>query len=484
LFAWAKIRNSFHSFGLSDANVSIKFAKRHSFLPKGLAVFKFFPLFAAYFIDLSSLMEIEKLYSLFKQHPHVTTDSRNCARGAIFFAIKGEHFNGNLYAREAIEKGCAYAIVDEAEFADEKEGILLTDNVLATLQKLANHHRRQFDIPVIGITGSNGKTTTKELIATVLKSCYNTLFTEGNLNNHIGVPLTLLQLRGEHKMAVIEMGANHPGEIAGLCAIAEPTHGLITNVGKAHLEGFGSFENVIKTKSELYDFLKSHNGVTFLDSDNPFLSNKAQGLNLCKYGTTNGLFITGRVTKNDPFLTMEWDFSGKTYKIPTQLIGSYNAANVLAAVCVGSFFNVPAKTIVEAIAAYKPVNNRSQFKQTAKNRLIIDAYNANPSSMRAAIENFASMGDTDKIAILGDMLELGSESKEEHRAVVELLKESNISEALLCGNEFSTLADNPYKTFQNIDEMVHFLSGLPIEGKLILIKGSRGIRLERTVDFL
>ena len=429
-------------------------------------------------------MEIEKLYSLFKQHPHVTTDSRDCAEGSIFFAIKGEHFNGNLYAREAIEKGCAYAIVDEAEFADEKGRILLTDNVLATLQKLANHHRKQFDIPVIGITGTNGKTTTKELVATVLKSRYNTLFTEGNLNNHIGVPLTLLQLCGKHEMAVIEMGANHPGEIAALCAIAVPTHGLITNVGKAHLEGFGSFENVIKTKSELYDFLKSHAGIAFLDHDNPFLSDKAQELNTCEYGTSNGLFVSGRVTESDPFLTMEWEFSEKTYKISTQLIGGYNAANVLAAVCVGGFFEVPPETIIETIAAYKPVNNRSQFKQTAKNRLIIDAYNANPSSMRAAIENFASMGGTGKMAILGDMLELGSESKEEHRIVVELLKESDINEVLLCGSEFSALSNNPYKTFQNVDEMARFLSQSPIEGKLILIKGSRGIRLEKTVDLL
>ena len=429
-------------------------------------------------------MEIEKLYSLFKQHPHVTTDSRGCAEGSIFFAIKGEHFNGNLYAREAIKKGCAYAIVDEAEFADEKGQILLTDNVLATLQKLANHHRKQFDIPVIGITGTNGKTTTKELIATVLKSRYDTLFTEGNLNNHIGVPLTLLQLRGEHEMAVIEMGANHPGEIAALCAIAVPTHGLITNVGKAHLEGFGSFENVIKTKSELYDFLKSHAGIVFLDNDNPFLSDKAQELNTCEYGTANGLFVYGHVVVNNPFLTMEWGFSGKTYKISTQLIGGYNAANVLAAVCVGSFFEVPPETIIETIAAYKPINNRSQFKQTAKNRLIIDAYNANPSSMRAAIENFASMGGTGKMALLGDMLELGSESKEEHRTVVELLKKSDINEALLCGSEFSALSNNPYKTFQNVDEMTRFLSQSPIEGKLILIKGSRGVRLEKTVDLL
>ena len=429
-------------------------------------------------------MEIEKLYSLFKQHPHVTTDSRNCAKGSIFFAIKGEHFNGNFYAREAIEKGCAYAIVDEAEFADEKGRILLTGNVLKTLQKLANHHRRQFDIPVIGITGTNGKTTTKELIATVLKSRYNVLFTEGNLNNHLGVPLTLLQLRDKHEMAVIEMGANHPGEIAELCAISEPTHGLITNVGKAHLEGFGSFENVVKTKSELYDFLKSYAGTVFLDNENPFLRDKAQGLNTYKYGTSNGMFVTGRIMGNDPFLTMEWDFKENSYRIPTQLIGNYNATNVLAAVCVGSFFKVPPETIAEAIATYKPVNNRSQFKQTAKNRLIIDAYNANPSSMRAAIENFASMSSTGKMAILGDMLELGNESKEEHRAVIELLKKSNINEALLCGSEFSALPENPYKTFKNVDEMARFLSELPIEGKLILIKGSRGIRLEKAVDLL
>ena len=466
---------------------------------KALYIYKYkklFPLFLFYWwltlnfhyickIFLSTgFMDISYLYSLFEKHPQVTTDSRNCLEGSIFFAIKGANFNGNRYAREAIAKGCAYAVVDEPEFADEKGGIMLTDNVLATLQRLANYHRRRFSIPVVGITGTNGKTTTKELIATVLKARYNVLYTEGNLNNHIGVPLTLLQLREEHEIAVIEMGANHPGEIAELCAIAEPTHGLITNVGKAHLEGFGSFENVIKTKSELYGFLSANSGTGFLDNENAILSGKADGLTAFKYGASADLFVTGRVVSNNPFLTMEWSVFDKQYKISTQLIGGYNSSNVLAAVCVGHYFEVPEQSIVEAIASYVPVNNRSQFKQTAHNRLIIDAYNANPSSMRAAIENFIGSMKTEKMVILGDMLELGESSKAEHNAIVELLKESGVEEALLCGKEFSSLSGNPYKTFENTDELVCFLSTSSIKGKEVLIKGSRGIQLERVVELL
>ena len=429
-------------------------------------------------------MDIKYLYSLFEKHPQVTTDSRNCAKGSIFFAIKGELFNGNRYAREAIAKGCAYAIVDEPEFADESERILLTSDVLKTLQKLANHHRRQFSIPIIGITGTNGKTTTKELIAAVLKSRYNVLNTEGNLNNHIGVPLTLLRLRKEHEMAVIEMGANHPGEIADLCAIAQPTCGLITNVGKAHLEGFGSFENIVKTKSELYDFLKTNNGILFLDNENPILRGKAAGMEAYRYGTSDDLFVAGSIAASDPFLTIEWRVAGESRKIATQLIGGYNLSNVLAAVCVGHYFGVPKQTIVEAIASYEPVNNRSQFKQTAHNRLIIDAYNANPSSMRAAIENFMDMGKASKMVILGDMLELGGSSEEEHRGITELLRKSDIEEVLLCGAAFSSLSGNPYKTFPNTDELLRFLTQSPIKGREILIKGSRGVRLEKVVELL
>ena len=359
-------------------------------------------------------MNLSALYQIFLDCQLVTTDSRNCPEGSLFIALKGESFNGNAFAGKALETGCAYAIIDEPEYAVEgDQRYILVDNCLQTLQQLANYHRRQLGTRVIGITGTNGKTTTKELISAVLSQSHNILYTLGNLNNHIGVPSTLLRLKAEHDLAVIEMGANHPGEIKFLSEIAEPDCGIITNVGKAHLEGFGSFEGVIKTKGELYDFLRKKEGSTvFIHHDNAYLMNIAGGLNLIPYGTEDDLYVNGRITGNSPYLTFEWKAgkAGETYQVQTQLIGEYNFPNALAAITIGLFFGVEAAKINEALAGYTPQNNRSQLKKTNDNTLIIDAYNANPTSMMAALQNFRNMEVPHKMLLLGDMRELGAES--------------------------------------------------------------------------
>ena len=339
-------------------------------------------------------MDISTLYDYFKECGKVTTDTRNCPENSMFIALKGETFNGNAFAKQALEKGCRYAVVDEEEYAEEgNSNILLVDDCLKTLQALAREHRRQMGTRIIGITGTNGKTTTKELIATVLKKRYKVLYTQGNLNNHIGVPLTLLNLTEKHELAVVEMGANHPGEIRTLVHIAEPDCGLITNVGKAHLEGFGSFEGVVKTKSELYDYLRSkENAFIFLDKDNEVLCQASAGLENIGYGMENDvLYVSGRLHACAPFLAFEWKHGGKSHDVQTHLIGSYNIKNALAAISIGCRFGVPAEDICEALDNYIPSNNRSQLTETADNHLIVDAYNANPTSMRAALENFRLM---------------------------------------------------------------------------------------------
>lgn len=358
-------------------------------------------------------MKLSALYQIFLDCQSVTTDSRNCPDGSLFIALKGESFNGNAFAKLALDSGCAFAIIDEAEYAVEGDKrYILVDNCLQTMQQLANYHRRQLGTRVIGITGTNGKTTTKELISSVLCQAHNVLYTLGNLNNHIGVPTTLLRLKPEHDLAVIEMGANHPGEIKFLCEIAEPDYGIITNVGKAHLEGFGSFEGVIKTKGELYDFLRKKDAITFIHHDNAYLMNIAQGLNLISYGTEDDLYVNGQITDNSPYLAFEWKAGkdGERHQVRTQLIGEYNFPNALAAITIGRFFGVEAKKIDEALASYTPQNNRSQLKKTEDNTLIIDAYNANPTSMMAALQNFRNMTVPHKMLILGDMRELGAES--------------------------------------------------------------------------
>lgn len=432
-------------------------------------------------------MTISELYDIFKEHPQITTDSRDCPEGSVFFALKGASFNGNAFAEKALRQGCSFAVIDEKEFAKDGDlRYILTDDCLATLQQLARHHRRQLGTKVIGITGTNGKTTTKELIAAVLEEKYNVLYTEGNLNNHIGVPKTLLRLTAEHDIAVIEMGANHPGEIKALVNIAEPDCGLITNVGRAHLQGFGSFEGVIRTKGELYDFLRESRGTVFIDSGNKYLTGIAGGLSLTEYGTGDhpGLCVSGEVESCDPLLRFRWRHrSGGWHSISTHLIGSYNITNMLAAACVGMHFGVTEEQVCHALAGYVPSNNRSELKTTEHNRLIIDAYNANPTSMAAAIDNFAGIRAERKMAILGDMKELGDVSKEEHQRVADRLKEAGIGQVWLVGSEFGkTVCD--FRKFGSVEEVRQEIARQRPEDCCILIKGSNSTRLYELSDLL
>ena len=429
-------------------------------------------------------MEIATLYTYFKECGKVTTDTRNCPEGSMFVALKGETFNGNAFAKQALEKGCRYAVVDEAEYADS-ENIFLVDDCLKTLQDLAREHRRALGTPIIGITGTNGKTTTKELIAAVLQKRYNVLYTQGNLNNHIGVPLTLLGLTEEHEMAVVEMGANHPGEIRTLVNIAEPDCGLITNVGKAHLEGFGSFEGVVKTKSELYDYLRSKkDAFIFLDKDNDVLCKASVGLEAVGYGLEgDGLSVKGKLHACAPFLAFEWEHEGVSHDVNTHLIGAYNVKNALAAIAIGCHFEVPAEAICEALNGYIPSNNRSQLTETADNHLIVDAYNANPTSMMAALENFRLMEVEHKVAVLGDMKELGEGSVEEHRRIVAFLGECGFEKVILVGAEFGKVNAN-FEHYPDVEAVKgKFMQDKPM-GKFVLIKGSNSMKLAQLKDIL
>lgn len=436
------------------------------------------------YIIYTQYMEISQLYEIFKQYPSITTDTRNCAKDSIFFALKGANFNGNQYAKKALDLGCKYAIVDETAFADESRNIILVDDCLSTLQQLASFHRSKLSIPVIGVTGTNGKTTSKELITTVLSQEFNVLSTHGNLNNHIGVPLTLLKMTKAHEIAVIEMGANHVGEIKTLVEIAKPNFGLITNVGRAHIEGFGSFENIIKAKGELYDFLRTQkNGKIFIDNDNPYLKEISEGIATISYGNDESLFVCGRAVANDPFLSFVWRFSKNDHLVKTNLIGEYNLSNALAAVAIGKYFGVKTAKICKAIEEYVPTNNRSQLKKTDKNTLIIDAYNANPTSMNAALDNFAKMDVPNKTLILGDMLELGNDSIAEHQKVVDLITSSDMDKVFLIGDYFSK-TETSYPRFTTLDDFSKYLKENPIENRYILIKGSRGLQLEKCVDLL
>ena len=425
-------------------------------------------------------MFLSDLYQLFLKHPVVATDSRNCPKGSIFFALRGDKFNGNDYIEQVLSEGAAYAVGDSDDLP-ESDRIIKVDNVLQTLQELANYHRKQINAKVIAITGTNGKTTTKELIATALSSKYKTLFTQGNLNNHIGVPLTLLQLKAEHEFAVIEMGANHQGEIRELCQIADPDYGLITNVGKAHLEGFGSFEGVIRTKTELYDFLRAKGGVVFGNLDNSILKEFYQSLSMVYYGTTSEAFAQGKIIESSPLVL---EFEGK--KLRTHLEGGYNFENVLAAICIASYFGVEDSLINSAIENYIPQNNRSQNQKTAKNHLIIDAYNANPSSMKAALDNFVSLDVSPKMVILGEMKELGAYSEEEHRKIVDLLLQSNLGKVILVGESFKNQPhiSIEWEVFAQTTDLFNYLTKEKIEGYTILIKGSRINQLEKTIEYL
>ena len=427
-------------------------------------------------------MNIIDIYQLFLHHQQVTTDSRNCSKGSMFFALKGERFDGNKFAEKALEAGCAYAVIDDpAYYKDERT--LLVDNVLTTLQQLAHHHRKALGLPIIGITGTNGKTTTKELVAAVLSTKYNVLYTEGNLNNQIGVPLTLLRLNPDHELAVIEMGASHPGDIKELVDLVHPNYGLITNVGCAHLEGFGSYEGVLQTKGELYDFLRRTKGKVFVQSENKTLLALAKGIEQVTYGSSEEAFASGHVVNCNPFLTFNWKQQGKIHTVDTHLIGSYNLDNILAAIAIGRYLKVPAERISRVIAAYEPTNNRSQLKQTANNTLIIDAYNANPSSMRVAIENFKQLSVSPKAVILGDMRELGETSDDLHAEVVEQVKAAGFDKVLLCGKHFSNVG-HAFAPYADTEALITALKEHLLKGYYILIKGSHSMGLEKVAELL
>ncbi|MGZ8510973.1 MAG: UDP-N-acetylmuramoyl-tripeptide--D-alanyl-D-alanine ligase [Chitinophagaceae bacterium] len=422
-------------------------------------------------------MQIESLYDIYKQYPSVQTDTRKLRTGDIFFALKGGNFNGNHFAKQAIDAGAAWAVIDEKEFELPGKTILVGE-VLTSLQQLAKHHREQFTIPFIAITGSNGKTTTKELIHAVLSSTYKTYTTEGNLNNHIGIPLTILKIKPDAAFAVIEMGANHVGEIASYCTYALPTHGIITNCGKAHLEGFGSIDGVKKAKGELFDFLRGQpHGFAFVMWDYDYLQEMSKGISgIIKYGTGDA-HITGQVKKNAPFLEIEITQGMDDPFIQTRLIGGYNLPNILAAVTVGKTFKVPEEKIKASIENYEPTNSRSQLIEKGTNKIILDAYNANPSSMKLAIENFAKLPDTNKILMLGGMAELGKESVNEHKAIIELIQKNKWKTVVLVGGDFLKV-DHPYQFFENSALAKTWFHKQNFENAYILIKGSRSTQME------
>jgi UDP-N-acetylmuramoyl-tripeptide--D-alanyl-D-alanine ligase len=410
----------------------------------------------------------------------------------MFFALKGDNFNANAFALSALEKGCAYAVVDQAEYAID-ERFILVDNVLDSLQALARYHRKQLCTKIIAITGTNGKTTTKELIAAVLQEKFNILYTQGNFNNHIGVPLTLLKLTAEHELAVIEMGANHPGEIKILAEIACPDYGIITNVGKAHLEGFGSFEGVKNTKAELYKYIFDNGKSIFINKNNAHLVEMATKVGfvgverMIEYNITessNNANTFGQVSNCSPFLEMNCNINhAENFAVKTKLIGTYNAENVLAAITIGNYFGIENILLKHGLENYIPQNNRSQLTVTENNKLVVDAYNANPTSLNAAVLNFAQMDVSNKTLILGDMLELGEHSAIEHQNIVDLLQQNQLKNVLLVGSEFKK-TNHSFHCFDNVSDLILYLEQNPITNNFILIKGSRGIKLEKVLSVL
>ena len=456
-------------------------------------------------------MEIKELYKLYQQHPCITTDSRNCPEGSIFLALKGASFNGNQFAIQALEKGCSYAIVDEdvtQPSANHTSHLIRVDDCLQTFKDLAREHRRQFDIPMVGITGTNGKTTTKELIRSVLAEEYSVMATEGNFNNDVGVPKTLFRLDDTADIAVVEMGASHPGDIKTLVETAEPTCGLITNVGRAHLQGFGSFEGVCKTKGELYDFLLSRDLPIFVNRDNEHLMKMVNGERLTVHGhqpdiyyygqsDNSDILIRGEVISCAPFLKFRWreqdadaGYTSEWFTVQTQLIGAYNLDNMLAAIIVGYVNNIPFDKINHALENYKPTNNRSQMTETQTNHLIVDAYNANPTSMKAAIDNFRLMEVSPKMAILGKMGELGDVSEEEHQKVVTMLEEAGFDEVWLVGDEFEKAVSNlspltfNLSVFHDVEEVKAAIAQKQPQHRYILIKGSNSVKLFQLPELL
>jgi len=428
------------------------------------------------------LTSIEELYTIFLDNRTVSTDSRRILPGCLFFALKGDNFDGNKYAETAIEAGASYAVIDDATF--ESPGTLLVNDVLESLQQLALMHRRKFDIPVFAITGSNGKTTTKELVNAVLSMQFKVTATKGNLNNHIGVPLSLLEISGDTQIAIIEMGANHQGEIAKLCTIAEPTHGLITNIGRAHLGGFGGYEGVIKAKNELYVWLRSSAGEVFVNDGNVLLMDLTSGMKRTLYGSKENSYTRGNVIETGSTLGIEWFVDTKAIEIKTNLVGNYNFENVMAAICIGTFFGVSPEKVKTAINSYFPSNSRSQAMKTARNSIILDAYNANPTSMQAAIENLRQVKALHKMVILGDMLELGEESQAEHATIVNLVEESNFERAVFVGPDFQKAAGHKFPCYYNSSEAYEWLLSQQISDFTILVKGSRGIKMEKVLEAL
>lgn len=427
-------------------------------------------------------MTIDDLYQKFLGATGVSTDTRQIAPGSLFFALKGERFNANEFAAQALEKGASYAIIDDAGYRVD-ERCLLVHDVLQTLQQLARHHRAQLRIPVVGLTGSNGKTTSKELLSAVLSKKFKTYATRGNLNNHIGVPLTLLAIDSTHEIAVVEMGANHLGDIALLCSIAQPTHGFITNIGKAHIGTFGGFDNIVRGKTELYQHLISTSGTVFINSQNPILANMAKRFERPFLYPAAGDYYHATLVGADPFLTVKTE-NGDV--ITTNLLGAYNFENIAVALCIGKFFGVPDVDANRAVAAYTPSNMRSQVVQKGTNTIILDAYNANPTSMQAAIENLADMKASRKVLILGDMFELEEEAEKEHRALGELIRDREFAEIYLCGNLITAAKKElpRAKHFYRKEDLMAELGKNPIDHATILVKASRGVGLETVVEML
>ena len=432
-------------------------------------------------------MQIPELYKLFQQFPSIQTDTRKVKKADIFFALKGPNFNGNIFAGEALAKGAAYAVVEEAPAIADERIIQVTD-VLKTLQDLALHHRRQFiisaagkQIPFIAITGSNGKTTSKELVHAVLSSAYKTSTTEGNLNNHIGIPLTILKIEPDAEIAIIEMGANHQKEIEAYCAYTMPTHGVITNCGKAHLEGFGGEDGIRKGKGELYDYLRQHNGTAFVMWDYDYLQKMSKGIpQLITYGTQHA-GITGFVKNSAGLLEVSITAGVNIDSISTNLVGEYNLPNVLLAVAIGKYFNVPDGKIKKALENYIPSNSRSQLIEKDSNKIILDAYNANPTSMKAAIENFVNMDGSNKVLMLGGMMELGYESIKEHQALVDLIAKYTWKDVILVGGDFSKI-DHCFLYFENSTQAKEWFKNQHYNHSAILIKGSRSTQMEKVLD--
>jgi UDP-N-acetylmuramoyl-tripeptide--D-alanyl-D-alanine ligase len=452
----------------------------------------------------NSPFSIDNLYQLYLKHPSICTDTRRVQKGDLFFALKGDNFNGNRFAVQALANGAAYAIIDElpsvihdrstvtsANSFDRSheasstvpDRMILVEDVLMSLQELAAHHRNQFAIPFIAITGSNGKTTTKELIHAVLSEKYKTYTTEGNLNNHIGIPLTILKIKKDAEIAIVEMGANHLEEIAGYCVYTRPTHGLITNAGKAHLEGFGGLEGVRKGKGELFDYLRAYNGTAFVMWDYNYLQQMSKGIReVFSYGT-NHADITGIAEEATPYMKVRITKGSSAGSIQTRLTGDYNLPNLLAAVCLGNYFKVDPFTIRKGIENYEPSNSRSQLIQAGSNRIVLDAYNANPSSMKLAIENFIRFPAPDKILLLGGMMELGSDSIQEHEQILHLIGKNKWKEVVLVGGDFLKIK-NPYRSFDNAEEASHWVASQSFSHTAFLVKGSRSMRMEKAIESL